>query len=130
MTVFVPDRSAIRAGMQVVSAQVALDLGKRVELTSTRDHVPVDTGALRTSIRTELEFNGGEYYSRVGSRLFYAGWVHHGTGLYGSYGQRIYPRRSRFLRFTLKNGTLIYARSVRGQRPQPYLTRALHDVFD
>lgn len=129
MSRFVVDTQAMRDGLARTATLVALDYGKKVERMARSIYVPVDTGALRTSLSTELDHQHGEPYTRVGSILFYAGWVHRGTGLYGPHHQRIYPRRARYLRFTLKNGQVIVTPSVRGQKAQPYLTDALKAVF-
>jgi hypothetical protein len=103
--------------------------GRKVE-RSARRHVPVDTGALKASLHTETKLaTGGIRIVRVGSNLYYSSWVHRGTGIYGPYAQRIYPRRARCLVFTVKDGTLVFAKSVRGQRGQPYLATALREVF-
>jgi hypothetical protein len=43
-----------------------------------------------------------------------------GTGLYGSFGSRIVPKRAKFLRFQI-GGKVIFTRSVRGAKPRPWI---------
>jgi len=115
------------------SGGVAKDLfrrGKRVEArakqlleTSPRR---VDTGRLRSSVQTVLITVGGHIAVRIGSNLWYAILVHDGTGIYGPKGARIKPKRAKFLRFTPKGEHgYVYARSVAGMRPNPFLKKAL-----
>jgi hypothetical protein len=65
--------------------------------------------------------------------LEYGLYVHEGTGIYGPKGQPIRPKRGQYLRFESRNprttapgrGSIVFARQVRGQRPNRYLLRAL-----
>lgn len=43
-----------------------------------------------------------------------------GTGIYGPSGQPITPNKGRFLAFEV-NGQMVYARSVKGSPPRPFL---------
>lgn len=58
----------------------------------------------------------------------YPYYVHEGTGIYGIFHRPIRPVRSRFMRFVGRTG-LVFARTVRGQRPQPYVAEAFADVI-
>jgi hypothetical protein len=121
--------ASMSRGLHRISQKALLRYGRRVERAARR-LVPVDTGALKESLHVELGTAArGTRIVRVGSDLYYAAWVHRGTGIYGPHKQRIYPRRARYLVFTVKDGTLVFATSVRGQRGQPYLSEALKEVF-
>jgi hypothetical protein len=93
-----------------------------------RVYAPVDQGPLRSSISADVQTGEarGEVRGTVGSRLPYAIWQEDGTGIYGPRGVPIRPKRARFLRFIPKGGNdYVFARQVRGVRPQRYLRRAL-----
>lgn len=85
----------------------------------------VDTGLLRASIAVELR-RRETLVVRIGTNVEYAIYVHEGTGLYGPKHRRIVPRTKRYLRFR-PQGTqrFVYARSVKGMRPNPFLVDAL-----
>lgn len=97
---------------------------------------PVDDGVLRASLRTRLETNSREVKGWVYTDLEYGLYVHEGTGIYGPRGSPIRPRRGRYLVFEARNarttprgrGNLVFARQVRGQRPQRYLLDALREA--
>jgi len=65
-----------------------------------------------------------EYSWMISSPTEYALFVHEGTGIYGPVGQRIVPKRARFLVFEWKGRTW-FLKSVAGQRPNPYVDRAM-----
>lgn len=86
----------------------------------------IDTGLLRASIHTSRIVVGGLPGAQVGSPLKYAWYVHDGTGLYGPKRVKITPKVKKFLRFRPKNSrTFVFARSVKGMKPNPYLVDAL-----
>lgn len=86
----------------------------------------VDTGRLRASINTQLVVRDGRPVAVVGTNVFYARWVHDGTGIYGPRGRRITPVRRKRLRFRPGGtGRYVYARSVRGMAGNPFLRNAL-----
>lgn len=87
----------------------------------------IDTGRLRASINTQLVTRNGEPAVLVGTNVFYARWVHDGTGIYGPRGRRITPRSAKRLRFRpTGQRKYVYARSVSGMRPNPFMKNALH----
>ncbi|MFJ8934025.1 HK97 gp10 family phage protein [Streptomyces sp. NPDC102364] len=93
-----------------------------------KQYAPVDDGPLRASITADVTVDEarGRVTGRVGSRLPYAIYQELGTGIYGPRGTPIRPKRGRFLVFTPKGASRpVFARQVRGSRPQRYLTRAL-----
>lgn len=102
-----------------------IDLGDRVRNQSVV-LCPYDTGRLSSSITSVLENRSGTPVAVVGTNVSYARAVHNGTGIYGSRGTPITPTSARFLKFTPKGSTRpVFARSVKGVRPRPFLTDAL-----
>jgi hypothetical protein len=85
----------------------------------------VDTGDLRSSVQVQLTTYRGQPAVRVGSNRQKARWVHEGTGIYGPRRALIKPKRARALAFTTRSGKKIVVRSVRGMRPNHFLTDAL-----
>lgn len=122
---------------------VAKDLlkrGKRVETRAKRNLAGgtgsprrINTGHLRASIGTNLLIHGTELAVRVGTGVYYALYVHDGTGLYGPKKTLIRPKLGRVLVFRSKvygakkgkyKGKVVVA-YVRGMRPNPFLKDAL-----
>lgn len=108
-------RDLIRRGIKVESAAK-----RRISASPKR----VNTGRLRSSITHQLGHNGLTLVMRVGTNVFYARWVHDGTGIYGPRGTRIVPKTAKVLRWTTKSG-VFYARSVKGMQPNKFLKDAL-----
>lgn len=112
----------------------------------------IDEGRLAGSIEY-LVVEAGPSGAKVviGSPLDYAGFFHTGTGIYGPHGTPIVPTRTQsatggppFLKFrsngagmgvrmsgamTRARGQFVFARSVKGMRPDPFLADALREVF-
>jgi len=84
----------------------------------------IDTGRLRTSIAVDLRTYRGRPAVRIGTNVYYARWVHDGTGLYGPRRRLIRPARRRVMRWR-SGGGFVYARYTRGMRPNHFLTGAL-----
>jgi hypothetical protein len=95
---------------------------------AARRRCPVDNGQLRASIRSQVITHGSETIGEVYSDLEYAAYVHEGTGIYGPSGRPIRPVRARVLSWQQRGVGRVYAREVRGQRPQPFLANALAEV--
>lgn len=87
----------------------------------------VDTGLLRASISVQLRtWASGDIAVRIGTNVYYAFWVHEGTGIYGPRHTPIVPKRARYLRFKPKGmAKYIYRKSVKGMKPNPFLVKAL-----
>lgn len=93
----------------------------------------VDTGRLRSSIKHELVFRPEGMSVRVGTNLYYARYVHDGTGIYGPKRKIIKPKRAKALvwrsklhgRKSGKFAGFVVATSVKGMRPNPFLAAAL-----
>jgi len=84
---------------------------------------PKKTGNLANAIRKYIE----SHRAIVKSTAPYSFFVHEGTGLFGPYKTRIVPKHKKALAFTI-GGQKIVVRSVKGQKPNPYMKRALKKV--
>lgn len=103
-----------------------LKVETRAKVEISRNPKRVDTGRLRASIQTSRIRSFGLPGARVGSKVKYARWVQDGTGIYGPRHRRITPTTKSVLRFVPKGGnSYVYAKSVAGMRPNPYLRKAL-----
>jgi hypothetical protein len=104
-----------------------------------------DTGALAASIEPTVNVYGRLVVGRVGSPLFYAEYIHEGTGIYGPKKKRITPVSAKALRFKPgrmigpslpgktgsspeNRGAWIFAASVKGIQPHPFLVNAFENV--
>jgi hypothetical protein len=101
--------------------------GRKVQRHAQRN-VKSRTGALARSIEVRQAMFAGAPGVEVYTNLYYALWVHDGTGIYGPTGRPIRPRRAQYMVFRGSGGALVYARSVRGQRSNPYLRDALRSA--
>ncbi|WP_202638995.1 HK97 gp10 family phage protein [Bailinhaonella thermotolerans] len=105
-------------------------------LNEAKRRVPVDHGTLRASLQVAMHTSPGRVWAVIGSSLHYAIYVHNGTGIYGPRKRRIVPISSKVLAWesrdpktTPKNrGTMVFAPSVAGMEPRPFLVDALQDV--
>lgn len=101
--------------------------GRRVR-DAARRNVNSRTGALVRSIEVSVAPRGEGNGARVGSSLYYAKFVHDGTGIYGPTGQMIRPRgTSKVLVFDGRSGETFTPYS-RGQRGTQFLARALRSA--
>lgn len=117
---------------------IAKDLfrrGKKVEAKAKRnlnDRSPrrVDTGHLRSSINTQLLNVSGKPVVRVGTNVFYAVFVHDGTGIYGPKGTYIYPKRAKYMSWKSKGGKRVFAVRTKGMKPNRFLADAVMAAKD
>ena len=129
------DLAAVRALLSDPTGGVVRDLlrrGLRVETQAKRNlggvggPKRIDTGRLRASIATQVVRRNGLPAVIVGTNVNYALAVHDGTGIYGPKGRPIRPRRAKRLRFRPKGSRkYVYAKQVKGMRPNPFLANAL-----
>ncbi len=129
------DLGAVRAILASPQRGVAQDMLRRGLLVETQAKrnlggtggpKRVDTGRLRASINTQLVIRNGRPVAVVGTNVFYARFVHDGTGIYGPRHRMIRPTRRRFLRFRPAGSRrFVYARQVRGMVPNRFLANAL-----
>jgi len=98
-----------------------------VQLTAGQHTIEASFGVQPVSRHTRGA--GGRFTgSTKGSRI-YPLWVHEGTGLYGAFKRAITPKRAQYMRFVGRTG-LIYKKSVKGQKPQPYMRHGYEDAKD
>lgn len=98
-----------------------------------RQLAPSASGDLRRSIQAEPARMKSPTVAtgRVIALAPYAIYQHEGTGIYGPRGRRIYPHRSKALRFVWKKaGGVVFFRSVRGVKGTKFLTRATNEVLN
>lgn len=130
------DTTAVAALLNSPRGGVARDMlrrGLRVETQAKRNlggvggPKRVDTGRLRASINTQLVTGPkGEPVAVIGTNVYYARWVHDGTGVFGPKHRLIRPTRREFLKFRpTGGGRFVYARFVVGMKPNRFLTNAL-----
>ena len=93
----------------------------------------VNTGLLRATIRSQLVKHPQGLAVKVGTGVYYARWVHDGTGIYGPRHAKITPKTAKALVFRSKiygakkgkfAGKVVVA-SVKGMRGNPFLADAL-----
>lgn len=127
-----------------------LNRAAHVGVESARVHAPKDQGLLAKAISEdsvrfaaqqefiEASFGvnpvsratrgaGGRFTGSTSGARNYPLWVHEGTGLYGRLHRLITPRRARYMRFVGHTG-LVFARTTKGQRPQPYMLEGFEDA--
>jgi Bacteriophage HK97-gp10, putative tail-component len=107
---------------------VARDLTRRAIRVQNVARVlcPVDHGRLRASITYQIVASPTGLVARIGSNVEYARYVEEGTGIYGPHQTPIVPVNASVLVFTPKGATgPVFARSVKGMKPRPYLVPAL-----
>jgi len=92
-----------------------------------REFAPKRTGNLRKNI-TAIEETSGKWKLMAGTN--YASMVEYGTGLFALKGKHhwIYPKRCKFLVFRGRDGRLVFAKRVRGQKPRLYMNRAIQQL--
>lgn len=92
---------------------------------AARRKVHSRTGRLSRSIDVTQGYKGRDLEYRVGTNLHYARFVHDGTGIYGPRHRPIRARAGHLLVFRASNGKRVYAKQVRGQRPNKFLLDSL-----
>jgi hypothetical protein len=125
-----PDQ--IRAIVQSVQGGVYKDIFRRctnvqnqAKKNLERQPRRIDTGRLRSDIKVQMAMVNGHIVGRVGFNVFYGLFVHEGTGIYGPKGVPITPKQFRFLRWKSKKGGYVYAKQVKGMKPNPFLKDAV-----
>lgn len=114
-------------------------VGRRVT-NAAKQRCPVDEGRLRASIDYTVDAGPGKTTVTVGSPLDYAEYFHTGTGIYGPRGTPIVPVTAKALKFRYSGPSgaralpkerrgWVFAKSVKGMKPKPFLIEGLHDVM-
>ena len=83
---------------------------------TAKEYCPVDTGQLKNSITSDFQDN----VAYIGTNVEYAPYVHQGTGLFAVNGDG----RKKPWSYQDEQGNWHH---TKGQRPQPFLERALDD---
>lgn len=123
--------AAIRALFNNPASRGVREMKKKAERVQTlarknllRPPGGFDTGKLSASIKvTQVHVNGAIAF-KVSSDLPYARYVHDGTGIYGPRGLPIKPTHARALHWRGPGGESIFARQVKGMKPNPFLRDA------
>ncbi len=128
--------------LQAEDGPVGRDILRRVLAVEARAVVlcPVDEGRLRASLDHEITHDAEGLVGRVGTNVSYALEVERGTGLFEETVPGVAPSSSRGRRITATtpggvlrfevNGETVFARSIKGMRPQPFLRPALDAAED
>ena len=109
---------AIRGNVDVLASR-SLEVFKR--------HAPRRTGRLADSLSVKVTRQGRGFEFEVSSTAKYFGFVVGGTGLYGPFKRKIKPVKAKALRFNI-GGKTIFARSVKGQKPNDFVGRAVDEI--
>lgn len=118
-------RDMLRRGLKVESA------AKRNLAGANGRPKRIDTGQTRASVGTRMVTYKSFPAARIGTRLRRGRWIHDGTGIYGPRRQLIRPKQAKLLRFKPKgSGRVVYAKSVKGMKANPFLKDALPAARD
>lgn len=121
------DGSALNRLLRSPNGPVARDMLKRGHKvrTAARRRINSRTGRLANSIEVSIVIRDGGAGVQIGTSLYYARYVHDGTGIHGPLGRPIRPRRARALAFSGAAGTETFAARSNGQRGTHFLRNAL-----
>ncbi len=109
--------------MSSLSRQIVALLAEYLrDLATDQGRIPFKTGQLRKSITSQVL---SDTEAVVGTNLYYARYVHDGTGLYGPLKRRIRPKTRKALHW---RGAAHPVKSVRGMRPRPFLAQAVEEM--
>lgn len=95
------------------------NLVEEIEARAVKE-VPVKSSNLMHSITSNVSADGK--HGEIRATASYAEFVHRGTGLFGPFKQRIFPRVKTALFWP---GAAHPVKSIKGQKPNPFFTRAL-----
>ena len=87
---------------------------------AAKQNAPKDTGALRNSITSKVEYKGGHIEGTIFTPLEYAPYVEYGTGLFAESG----GRKDVPWNYQDDKGEW---HSTSGQKPQPFMRPAIED---
>lgn len=137
-------RQRMEAALSTSAGRYADRLGRQIA-NAAKHNCPVDEGRLRASITHTVTMRGSSAVIRVGSPLTYARYIHEGTGIYGPHKTPIVPVTAKALKFRagkmmgplpagVKNlprnkRAFVFAKSVKGVPPTPFLTEGMQDVL-
>lgn len=124
----------IPAHIRALKSEVNLGFSKGIQRVTAQmnfaaqQNAPYKTGTLRRSIHSEVSSLGGlsgKVIQDTGVAK-YGYWVHDGTGIYGPKGEPIVPKTKKVLAWRGSNG-MVFARSVKGMKPRPYMKKAFEE---
>ncbi len=90
---------------------------------------PRQTGFLKMSMRTRTYPGARGPTVRYEALPDYALYQEVGTGIYGPRGRYITPKRAKMLSWINTNGDRLFAKKVRGVKPQRYFRKGLNATF-
>ena len=102
----------------VQTAEKAMTTSVLLLERDAKEECPVDTGALRRSITSEVTSSDKRVTGRVFTPVEYAPWVHYGTGIYSPEGRTDVPWK-----YQDEKGDW---HTTYGQKPNPSMDRALY----
>lgn len=120
------DNSAFESSMEMAMIKIITDTAANMNMAclivenEAKKNCPVDNGALRASITSEVSVDESGITGRIGSNLEYAPYVHEGTGIYAKDGNG----RKTPWGYVAKSGKHKGFHWTHGQRPQPFLENA------
>lgn len=118
--------SALNRLLRSPGGPVARDMlrrGRKVQAAARR-RINSRTGNLSRSIEVSIVIVNRTAGARIGTDLYYARFVHDGTGIHGPSRRPIKPTRKKALAFSASGGFAVVASSS-GQRGTHFLRNAL-----
>lgn len=100
----------------------SLKLVAAAGLANVVKETPRDTGTARRGWHVVTV---SRFILKLVNRTKYLGFHVTGTGIFGPKGRPIVPRKARVLHFIAKDGTEVFARSVKGIPPNPFVDDAI-----
>lgn len=91
-------------------------------LSNAVKECPVDKGRLRGSLTLKKI---SDFIYKVYTNVEYASPVEFGTGIYGEFHRPIKAKKKAMV-FKLKSGEIIFVRQILGQKPNPFMLRAVN----
>lgn len=109
--------------MSALTRQVLAQLAEYLrDLATDQGRIPFKTGQLRKSITSQVL---SDTEAVVGTNLYYARWVHDGTGLYGPMRRKIVPKKKKALHWP---GAAHPVKSIKGMKARPFLAQAAEEL--
>lgn len=118
--------NSVDDAMRKVIESLEQNMTKAVLLVQgeAKEHAPVDDGVLRASIDYDVEADETSVIGTVGSSLFYAPYVHQGTGIHAMNND---GRKTPWTYKDPKTGNFY---QTDGQDPNPFLQNAIDENKD
>jgi len=120
------NRSRVTRLLRLPGGVVDRNLRRRVERVQAAAE-RLAPGSMGDGIRSRIDYRADGPVGVITSTHHATLFVVKGTGIYGPTGRRITPVRARALRFMI-GGRVVYAASVKGQKPNDFMLRALREA--